>query len=657
MMDPPSSFPYQVTYRYFSEYTRLHSPHVFNDKVALQDEWNKYKLERLRSAYWKFFEEWKSKPWFQERYSLEDEWKVPREETRKKGRGTERFLEGLERGEWDGLSLDYEPKKEEDVQMDDAKKDAHDSQVGAQVTEKTSEDQNQETDAKMTAVEGDPPIEGQTEMEADGEGEEEKKEEEDENNEAPHIPSAGPNDELVLVPGSANTLFIKSISPDLSRKDLEDLCKDLEGFEYLALSEPHPGKRFHRVGWVRFKEGTDMTVPLQKLCEAKVNDFTLHMVLGDKPTYQKLRFTPGSLNDLARLEKDLEAVKKWVGLFESEEGEDRRGSERIEGFVREWREKMDKEAAERGEEVDEETAKVETTKKSLDLYVQYLRTAYNSCYYCVWSADYPEELARRCVKHVRRKKETEEEKKRDEEQNGKPGFRSRKEKTETLYPKNLDEKLALVISRDEIDPKDYGGENLDEELHKLCIPYVKHEDEGKFRCKVKECNKLFKALNFIEKHIANKHPEILGDRLEKLKYFNAYALDPSHVVPPQNPTSDHANTQFASNASMFPPPMMNPMMFPFNFGAMPFYPNPMSMMGGGGGGGRDRDRDRDRDDGRRREKRQRRDDGPPGGSLINRLDRPPPGHTGRDPRAERVKSYHDLDTAPQGDTGEVVLNY
>jgi hypothetical protein len=45
------------------------------------------------------------------------------------------------------------------------------------------------------------------------------------------------------------------------------------------------------------------------------------------------------------------------------------------------------------------------------------------------------------------------------------------------------------------------------ELSKVAEPYIKQEDEGKFRCKT--CQKLFKATSFVEKHIANKHPELV----------------------------------------------------------------------------------------------------------------------------------------------------
>lgn len=92
---------------------------------------------------------------------------------------------------------------------------------------------------------------------------------------------------------------------------------------------------------------------------------------------------------------------------------------------------------------------------------------------------------------------------------------------------------------------------FDREIHRVCLPHVKQEEEGKYRCK--ECNKLFSALKFIEKHISVKHPALIGDALEKvgyfslsvpwtasrkkaylpfrsqLKYYNNFILDPGHA--------------------------------------------------------------------------------------------------------------------------------
>lgn len=99
----------------------------------------------------------------------------------------------------------------------------------------------------------------------------------------------------------------------------------------------------------------------------------------------------------------------------------------------------------------------------------------------------------------------------------------------------LDSKLAVLLRRDEVDPRDYGGKSYDEELTKACEPHIKQEDEGKYRCK--QCSKLFKAVGFVEKHIANKHSDAIK-QLEELPYFNNFALDPhrmqpsSHMPPP-----------------------------------------------------------------------------------------------------------------------------
>ena len=50
------------------------------------------------------------------------------------------------------------------------------------------------------------------------------------------------------------------------------------------------------------------------------------------------------------------------------------------------------------------------------------------------------------------------------------------------------------------------------ELARAAEPHIKKEDESKYRCK--PCNKLFKGVTFVEKHIANKHPELTASVLD-----------------------------------------------------------------------------------------------------------------------------------------------
>lgn len=75
---------------------------------------------------------------------------------------------------------------------------------------------------------------------------------------------------------------------------------------------------------------------------------------------------------------------------------------------------------------------------------------------------------------------------------------------------------------------------------------MKEEGEQRFRCLLtdatgKDCGKLFKAVEFVEKHLVLKHPEVpaLADaaRAEAV-YINAYVRDPSHISAMKDQPAD-----------------------------------------------------------------------------------------------------------------------
>ncbi|KAG6828765.1 hypothetical protein H0H92_006844 [Tricholoma furcatifolium] len=229
--------------------------------------------------------------------------------------------------------------------------------------------------------------------------------------------------------------------------------------------------------------------------------------------------------------------------------------------------------------IDENNEKVYEDKKvgaviSLDLYIAYLRAAFHTCYYCCVVTDHLEELQRKCLKHARRplskaaleemkgdaeKADREKDLKDDAAMESVDGAGdkekekdAKKDKHDRDWKRNddrwletLDSKIELLINRDGVDPRAYSGKSYEEELTKAVEPYLKQEDEGKFRCKT--CSKLFKATSFVEKHIANKHPELVK-HLEDLPYFNNFALDPHRIQPFTHPP------QLVGNSSQAPPP-------------------------------------------------------------------------------------------------------
>ncbi|KAI0939663.1 hypothetical protein AcV5_001002 [Taiwanofungus camphoratus] len=184
---------------------------------------------------------------------------------------------------------------------------------------------------------------------------------------------------------------------------------------------------------------------------------------------------------------------------------------------------------------DEKAVAEKKTVVALDLYLAYLRAAFHTCYYCAVVTDHLEELQRKCVKHLRKpmsktllqevkaaeaaKAEKEQQaqgegdqektKEKDKEASTKEKLSENRDwkRNDERWLEWLDSKMAVLIHRNDIDPRDYGGKSYQEELTKAVEPYIKQEDEGKYRCKT--CQKLFKAPSFIEKHVANKHSELV----------------------------------------------------------------------------------------------------------------------------------------------------
>jgi hypothetical protein len=151
------------------------------------------------------------------------------------------------------------------------------------------------------------------------------------------------------------------------------------------------------------------------------------------------------------------------------------------------------------------------TVVSIDLYLVYLRAAFHACYYCAVITDHLEELQRKCIKHERKPlvstssesksletEHVEKEKKGDdsekdgaeqEKEREKDGKERRDDKrngdsskriTFTLSDLNsysidgrwlewLDSKIALLINRDGVDPRDYGGKLYEEYATVLCF--------------------------------------------------------------------------------------------------------------------------------------------------------------------------------------------
>ncbi|KAK8844554.1 hypothetical protein IAR55_006401 [Kwoniella newhampshirensis] len=258
---------------------------------------------------------------------------------------------------------------------------------------------------------------------------------------------------------------------------------------------------------------------------------------------------------------------------------------------------------------------VRKAKAVLDQWIAYLRHGLSTCYYCVAPTSFPEELHRKCIGHMRSRPsdkshvdlepinetngkdevpghkaggESDErkiavggedlrEERESRDQDDRSDDRSRlvpTEKKALVFPQktqdekwveSLDLKIKPLIG--EVDVADYGGRDPEVETKKLCAPLIKQEEPSKYRCK--DCNKLFRAPEFVIKHIAVKHPEVTKSKLDEISLLNNFVLDPQHLQPGAS-TLAAVNDKLVSSQSFGgPAPMLmaaiNPAMMPSSF--------------------------------------------------------------------------------------------
>jgi uncharacterized C2H2 Zn-finger protein len=82
------------------------------------------------------------------------------------------------------------------------------------------------------------------------------------------------------------------------------------------------------------------------------------------------------------------------------------------------------------------------------------------------------------------------------------------------WVRTFEEKLMLILEPSSIGVQKLGGKPTEEAVQEELAKYVKQEDEHKFRCRVPECQKLFKEEHFWRKHVEKRHSEWL-DGLKK----------------------------------------------------------------------------------------------------------------------------------------------
>ncbi|KAG8820997.1 hypothetical protein FRC19_008315 [Serendipita sp. 401] len=512
------------------------------DNSIVKLRYDEYRRQFIRKQYKLMFDYHRKFAWFAEKYDTGERFADMRDRVRKQGwDGTiNHFVNDLEAGQYDPAALG-----------------AHDSMPA---TSAENEDRKEDFDN-----DGDDLMQG-------------------------GIPISVPPTQSTRKPGIGEAiaaprhpqLMVKTLPPDIGRLKLEEVLSTFSGFKYVAIGDPVQKRQFYRSAWIAFEDNNDVSKAQGELETKKIDNFRLPVAITSDPYIAKVRYTPTAANKLPRMEKDLEQAKRLAAVFETQaaelatfkpifpigaplnaeplknedDGENEvamaedidpaRGTKAVE-------ERIDKVASETLDT--DENGKPDHAKKvalSLDLYLAYLREAFHCCYYCAVVADHQEELVRKCIKHERRE---------DSSALGEPtNGEAPKPSSDFLderWADGLDHRLACLIDPASVDPAEYGGTSLEEERSRVTSAHFQREEEGKWRCQI--CKKLFKATEFVEKHIVNKHAEEVKAQMDEWEIYNNFVLDPQHILPMQSaPLSASGTMQHPPQAFGLPADWRSP---------------------------------------------------------------------------------------------------
>ncbi|KAJ3198278.1 hypothetical protein HDU67_003532, partial [Dinochytrium kinnereticum] len=345
-----------------------------------------------------------------------------------------------------------------------------------------------------------------------------------------------------------SALFLKAVPPNIKRQQLVEVCQKVEGFTYLAISDPRPDKKFYRIGWIVFEEGTNLEKAMEELNQKKIEDFSLNLAMHNTHTV-RARLLPTEFNSPERLERDLENARRLVKALDQESGISNIGGGAVEAIENRLQdivfkkeefieppkddERMDEDENLAGiEKITDGPTPVSTkkTKLTLDILIEYLRKVHWYDFYSGIEADGPEDFSRRAWIHLRKASMSTST---TESTDGPPPIRHKKSEFQHLSER-LDSRVALrtlILS-----PGSWGGEELEKlggknpeaEVDKILeTKHVAKIEAEKYRCK--DCSKLFRGEEFVKKHIRSKHPEVVKELRVGIDFYNAYVRDPNRV--------------------------------------------------------------------------------------------------------------------------------
>lgn len=284
-----------------------------------------------------------------------------------------------------------------------------------------------------------------------------------------------------------NALMLRGISQLVPRSTVESVFSGAEGLSGILLSDPSARNGFKRAALVVFKTKTQCIQFHSTHPSIQISGVSFDLFPNTR-SFRKRNTTPSLAASDERILHDLEQAIRVADRFD------------------------DQKHFEIAFSVSPMVQDVSSPVQKLDMVIAYLRAVHLFCYYCAAEFKSQEELESKCsVKHLRG------------EVDGMRDIKWASQLDQSID--NVLRNLNMFVTREEL------HEYLLEDLFYGKIHSLSAE---KTRCG--ECQKLFRAEEFVRKHFMNKHPTVVKSHLqvsEKFYYFVNFKRDkdrPKSVV-------------------------------------------------------------------------------------------------------------------------------
>jgi len=378
----------------------------------------------------------------------------------------------------------------------------------------------------------------------------------------------GAGDELLdqLVEGEAVTgpelhrttsIHLRSVHPAVLREELEAVVGKIPGYMRLYLADPAPDKKWMRRAWCSFTREAKIKEICLSLSSVRIKELELGPVL-NKDLSRRIRTVAGLTHDKKVMREDIRACTHLIKLLDAKwalwatKVEDIVGEQSANPLLENITEYLIEEMSAEEDELlgystdspQQQTLSFDTELAGvLDRLVLYLRLVHSLDYYQGALYTNEDEMPNRCgIFHVR-------EVVREDQHVGETELNYHIEAFKEKV-KQIEEGMHKL---DEEEAGKLGIKNEEDAVERFIQANTEELGNEKYLCPLS--GKKFKGVDFVKKHIFNKHAEKVDAVKKDVQYFNNYIRDPRRPRLPEKPkTSPKLPTAATVNRTAGPPP-------------------------------------------------------------------------------------------------------